>query len=51
MIDAMQMFKRMTSPFEGLLERLPLPGNARFERGRQCLDETIYRIIADHLAA
>jgi hypothetical protein len=51
LIDAMQMFKRMASPFEGLLERLPLPGNARFERGRQRLDETIYRIIADHLAA
>jgi cytochrome P450 len=48
--DAMQMFKRMTSPFEGLLERLPLPGNARFEKGRQRLDETIYRIIAEHRA-
>jgi len=49
--DAMQMFKRMTSPFEGVLERLPLPSNARFERGRKRLDETIYRMIGEHRAS
>ena len=49
--DAMQMFKRMTSPFEGVLERLPLPSDARFERGRKRLDETIYRMIGEHRAS
>ncbi|MDR3575326.1 MAG: cytochrome P450 [Anaerolineaceae bacterium] len=49
--DAMQMFKRMTSPFEGILEKLPLASNARFERGRQRLDETIYRMIGEHRAS
>jgi cytochrome P450 len=35
----------MIFPFSELLEKLPLPQNKRFERAKQRLNETIYRII------
>jgi cytochrome P450 len=43
--DVMQLFDRITSPFAGLLEKLPLPSNIRWLRAKQRLDATIYRII------
>jgi cytochrome P450 len=41
----MKMFERITNPFASLIARLPLPSNARMDKARQRLDETIYRII------
>jgi cytochrome P450 len=35
----------MLFPFSELLEKLPLPQNKRFEKAKQRLNETIYRII------
>ena len=43
--DVMRLFDRITSPFAGLLEKLPLPSNIRWLRAKQRLDATIYRII------
>lgn len=43
--DVMQLFDRITSPFAGLLEKLPLPSNIRWLKAKQRLDETMYRII------
>jgi cytochrome P450 len=43
--DVMQLFDRITSPFAGLLEKLPLPSNLRWLKAKQRLDETMYRII------
>ncbi|MFY9611099.1 MAG: cytochrome P450 [Blastocatellia bacterium] len=43
--DVMQLFDRITSPFAGLLEKLPLPSNIRWLRAKLRLDETMYRII------
>jgi cytochrome P450 len=39
-------FPRFTLPFFGLLQKLPLPSNARFNRAVARLDETVMRIIA-----
>jgi cytochrome P450 len=41
----LKMFERITNPFAAIIARLPLPSNARMEKARQRLDETIYRII------
>jgi cytochrome P450 len=43
--DVMQLFERITNPFGGLLEKLPLPGNFRWLKAKERLDSTIYRII------
>lgn len=43
----MQIFSRLTSPFPELLERLPLPSNFRFQKAKNRLDTTIYRLIKD----
>ena len=40
-------FPRFNLPAAGLLQRLPLRSNRRFERARARLDATIYRIIAE----
>jgi cytochrome P450 len=45
--EVMQLFNRITIPFAGLLEKLPLPSNYRFLKARELLDRTIYRIIED----
>jgi cytochrome P450 len=43
-----QLFMRVKSPFGQLLSRVPfLPAPRRFERARNRLDTTIYRIIAE----
>jgi cytochrome P450 len=43
--QAMSQFNRVTIPFSHLLEKLPLPAVRRFQRARDRLDATIYRII------
>ncbi|MGE0129677.1 MAG: cytochrome P450 [Blastocatellales bacterium] len=43
-------FNRMTLPFSQLLERLPLPATKRFQKARERLDATIYRIINERRA-
>lgn len=48
--DALALFERMTVPFNEVLDWLPLPSTRRFERARARLDETIFRIIAEHRA-
>jgi cytochrome P450 len=47
-IDA---FNLSVLPFGELLERLPLPVTLRFKRGRERLDATIYRLIAERRAS
>ncbi len=46
----MQLFERVTNPFSELLDKLPLPSNRRFQRARERLDATIYRIINERRA-
>ncbi len=43
--QAMSQFNRVMIPFSHLLEKLPLPAVRRFQRARDRLDATIYRII------
>jgi cytochrome P450 len=43
--QAMALFNRVTLPFSQYLEKLPLPATRRFQKARQRLDATIYRII------
>ncbi len=40
-----ELFNRLTLPFSQLVERLPLPATKRFQRARERLDATVYRII------
>src|SRR5688572_3573393 len=40
-------FPRFALPFAPALQRLPLPGNARFDRAVALLDRIVYRIIAE----
>src|SRR2546425_7246190 len=49
--DVMQLFERITNPFSGLLDKLPLPGNFRWLKAKARLDSTIYRIINERRAA
>ena len=44
-------FPRFALPFAGALQRLPLPGNARFDRAVAPLDRIVYRLIAERRAA
>jgi cytochrome P450 len=48
--DVMQLFDRITTPFAGLLEKLPLPSNIRWLKAKQRLDSTMYRIINERRA-
>jgi cytochrome P450 len=45
---AMRLFARTSSPFYPILEKLPLEANRRFAEANQRLDQTIYRMIAEH---
>ncbi len=46
---AMEAFRKQgMSPLGDLLERLPLPLNARLKRAREHLDAVVYRIIDEH---
>jgi cytochrome P450 len=47
----MQMFRRLTSPFPNLLEKLPLPSNIRLLKARNYLDALIYRYINERRAS
>ena len=44
------LFPRFALPFASVLQKLPLPGNARFERAVALLDRIVYRIIAERRA-
>jgi len=48
---AIAAFNLSVLPFGELLERLPLPMTLRFRRGRERLDATIYRLIAERRAS
>jgi cytochrome P450 len=43
--DIVKLFNAMMLPFSELLEKLPLPQKRRFQRAKQRLDATIYRMI------
>jgi cytochrome P450 len=43
----LSLFPRFTLPMAGLIQRLPLPSNFRFERALRRLDATIYRMIEE----
>jgi cytochrome P450 len=43
--NAMELWSAFTLPFAQLLEKLPLPSVRRFQRARDRLDSTIYRMI------
>jgi cytochrome P450 len=45
------LFEKVLQPFSEWLEKLPLPSVRRFERARDRLDQTIYRLIAEHRAS
>src|SRR5918911_1504332 len=45
--SVMELFDFLLLPFSELLERLPLPHARRFQRAKQRLDATIYRIIEE----
>jgi cytochrome P450 len=47
---AFDMFDRFFLPFSGLIERLPLPSNRRFEEARASLDRIVYGMIRDRRA-
>ncbi len=44
-------FPRFALPFASVLHKLPLPGNARFDRAVALLDRIVYRIIAERRAS
>src|SRR5947209_11380461 len=44
------MFAMLLMPFSGLLEEVPLPQVRRFEKAKERLDATIYRIIDERRA-
>lgn len=44
------LFEIILMPFSEILEKLPLPSVRRFQRARQRLDKTIYRLIAERRA-
>jgi cytochrome P450 len=46
-----ELFNSLTLPFAQLLERLPLPATRRFQKARERLDSTIYRIINERRAS
>ncbi len=49
--DVLALFPRFSLPFAGVLHRLPLPSNVRFERAKQRLDATVYRMIRERRAS
>ncbi len=46
-----KLFNRVTLPFSQLLDRFPLPSTIRFQKARERLDATIYRIINERRAS
>lgn len=49
--DVLGLFETVLMPFSEWLEKLPLPSVRRFERARDRLDQTIYRIIGERRAS
>nr|MDQ3819812.1 cytochrome P450 [Acidobacteriota bacterium] len=49
--SVMEMFDMLLMPFSELLEKLPLPHVRRFEKAKERLDSTIYRIIEERRAS
>lgn len=49
--EVLGLFETVLLPFSEWLEKLPLPSVRRFERARDRLDRTIYRIIEDRRAS
>lgn len=49
--DVLSLFEMVLSPFSEWFEKLPLPSVRRFERARDRLDKTIYRLIAERRAS
>jgi cytochrome P450 len=47
MTSMVHLFNAMMLPFSELLEKLPLPQNRRFQRAKERLDTTIYRMIEE----
>ena len=47
----LDLFNMLVMPFSEYLQKLPLPANRRFEKARQRLDATIYRIIHERRAS
>jgi cytochrome P450 len=45
-----ELFEALLMPFSQWLEKLPLPSVRRFERARDRLDRTVYRMIAERRA-
>jgi len=45
--SVMELFDYLLMPFSELLEKLPLPHVRRFQKAKERLDETIYRIIEE----
>jgi cytochrome P450 len=45
------LFEMVLMPFSEWIQKMPLPSVRRFERARDRLDQTIYRIIAEHRAS
>jgi cytochrome P450 len=46
--EVLEIFSTFSSPLTDVLDKLPLPKNLRAKKGKERLDETIYRIIAEH---
>jgi cytochrome P450 len=46
-----ELFEALLMPFSQWLEKLPLPSVRRFERARDRLDQTVYRLIAERRAS
>ena len=48
--DVLEIFNTILLPFSEYIEKLPFPSVKRFERARDRLDQTIYRIISERRA-
>jgi cytochrome P450 len=46
--EVLEIFSTFSSPLTDITDKLPLPKNIRAQKGKERLDETIYRIIAEH---
>jgi cytochrome P450 len=49
--QVLELFEALLMPFSQWLEKLPLPSVRRFERARDRLNQTIYRLIAERRAS
>lgn len=49
--EVLELFATFSSPLTAFTDKLPTARNRRVKRGKQRLDETIYRIIAEHREA